>query len=111
MKAIAISAIDGPEVLEPGEQPEPKAKKGEVKIKVRAFGLNRAEIYYRSGNMGTTEIGRIPGIEAVGETGYRPVRHFQPGAKSRHRYGWNDVGPGRELHRICHRPVRQCIGH
>jgi len=81
MKAITISAIGGPEVLEPGEQPEPKAKKGEVKIKVKAFGLNRAEIYYRSGNMGTTKIGRIPGIEAVGELVADPSGTFSLGQK------------------------------
>ncbi len=81
MKAIAISAIDGPEVLEPGEQPEPKAKKGEVKIKVRAFGLNRAEIYYRSGNMGTTEIGVYRALKPWGKLVTDPSGTFSLGQK------------------------------
>jgi len=81
MKAITITAIGGPEVLELGERPEPKTKEGEVKIKIKAFGLNRAEVYYRSGNMGTMEVGRIPGIEAVGELVADPSGTFPLGQK------------------------------
>ncbi|WP_223615362.1 zinc-binding dehydrogenase [Phyllobacterium calauticae] len=39
----------------------------EVKITVRAFGLNRAETYLRAGKMGDITGPRTPGIEAVGE--------------------------------------------
>jgi len=81
MKAVTITAIGGPDVLQLDERPEPKVKEGEVKIKVKAFGLNRADIYYRSGNMGTTEIGRIPGIEAVGELVADPSGTFSLGQK------------------------------
>ena len=81
MKAITISAIGGPEALELSERAEPKTKEGEVKIKVKAFGLNRAEVYYRSGNMGAVETGRVPGIEAAGEIVADPSGTFTLGQK------------------------------
>lgn len=46
---------------------EPAVKAGEVKIRVKAFGLNKAESYYRSGNYGTFVPDQALGIEAVGE--------------------------------------------
>ncbi|NOX76700.1 MAG: zinc-binding dehydrogenase [Gammaproteobacteria bacterium] len=81
MKAVTITATGGPEVLALGDVPEPTAKTGEVKIKVKGFGLNRAEVYYRSGHMGALEIGRIPGIEAVGEVVADPSGTFTLGQK------------------------------
>lgn len=81
MKAITITTVGGPEVLALGDLPEPQLKEGEVKIKIKAFGLNRAEAYYRSGNMGPTEIGRVPGIEAVGEVVADPSGTFKLGQK------------------------------
>jgi len=81
MKAVTISAVGGPEILQLDEIAEPQLKTGEVKIRVRAFGLNRAEVYYRSGNMGATEIGRVPGIEATGEIVADPSGTFKLGQK------------------------------
>ncbi|ALE59100.1 zinc-binding dehydrogenase [Paraburkholderia sp. RL17-368-BIF-A] len=64
MKAIVRSRFGGPEVLKVVEVPEPLLKPGCVLIRVRGFGLNRAELYMRRGLWGTvTEIG---GIECVG---------------------------------------------
>ncbi|MBI3937327.1 MAG: NAD(P)H-quinone oxidoreductase, partial [Betaproteobacteria bacterium] len=40
MKIIEISAPGGPEVLKPAERPLPKARAGEVLIKVAAAGVN-----------------------------------------------------------------------
>ena len=49
MKAIIISSYGGPEVLTVTELPDPVPVAGEVLIAVRAFGLNHAEAYMRSG--------------------------------------------------------------
>jgi NADPH2:quinone reductase len=55
------------EVLTLADIPAPQAKAEEVKIRVRAFGLNRAEVYRRTGMMGPIDSPVVPGIEAVGE--------------------------------------------
>lgn len=81
MKAITVTAAGGSEVLSLGEKPEPQVQTGEVKIKVKAFGINRAESYYRSGNYGTLLAGRVPGIEAVGEVVADPSGTFKLGQK------------------------------
>lgn len=81
MKAITVTAAGGAEVLNLGHKPQPQVKQGEVKIKVKAFGINRAESYYRAGNYGTLLAGRIPGIEAVGEVVADPSGTFKLGQK------------------------------
>ncbi|WP_035840735.1 zinc-binding dehydrogenase [Kitasatospora azatica] len=64
MKAIVISAHGGPEVLTPTELPDPVPAEGEVLVRVKAFGLNHAEAYMRSGAWG--EVAAVPGIECAG---------------------------------------------
>jgi len=81
MKAITIEVAGGPDVLTVGARPEPSVENGEVKIRVRAFGINRVESYYRAGSHGTLLPGRIPGIEAVGEVSADPSGTFKPGQK------------------------------
>lgn len=60
---------------------EPNLAEGEVKIRVKAFGLNKAESYYRSGNYGTFVPDQALGIEAVGEIIEDPTHTFTPGQK------------------------------
>jgi NADPH2:quinone reductase len=67
MKAYIIERAGGPEVLTLADVPAPEAKADEVTIRVRAFGLNRAEVYRRAGKMGPITSPVVPGIEAVGE--------------------------------------------
>jgi NADPH2:quinone reductase len=67
MKAYIIGHAGGPEVLRLADIPAPEAKEDEVKIRVRAFGLNRAEVYRRACKMGPIDSPVVPGIEAVGE--------------------------------------------
>ncbi|HUA07473.1 MAG TPA: zinc-binding dehydrogenase [Solirubrobacteraceae bacterium] len=64
MRAIVMNEHGGPEVLRLEELPDPVAGEGEVLIRVRAFGLNHADTYMRSG---VWQFG-IPvlGIEAAG---------------------------------------------
>ena len=52
MQAVYIEAHGGPEVLTYGERPEPQARAGEVKIRVRATALNRLDLYTRNGDRG-----------------------------------------------------------
>lgn len=67
MKAYIIEHAGGPEVLNLADIPPPQAKADEVTIRVRAFGLNRAEVYRRNGKMGPINSPVVLGIEAVGE--------------------------------------------
>ena len=64
MKAIVISAYGGPEVLTIADLPDPVPAADEVLIRVRAFGLNHAEAYMRSGAWG--DVAQVPGIECAG---------------------------------------------
>ena len=50
MKAIEITEYGAPEVLKLGERPMPEPKAGEVLIRVRAAGVNRPDVFQRTGN-------------------------------------------------------------
>lgn len=65
MKAIWITRKGGPEVLQLREMEQPVPATGEVLIRVKAAGLNRADIYSRSSAAYGNEI-RIPGLEVSG---------------------------------------------
>lgn len=67
MKAYVIERAGGPEVLQLRDISSVAPQANEVRIRVRAFGLNRAEVYRRTGKMGPIEGPVVPGIEAVGE--------------------------------------------
>ncbi|MFV1983836.1 MAG: zinc-binding dehydrogenase [Thiohalomonadales bacterium] len=67
MKAIIAKKAGGPEVLQLVDIDQSATQEGEVKIRVKAFGLNKAESYYRSGNYGNFVPDLALGIEAVGE--------------------------------------------
>ena len=64
MRAVVVSAPGGPEVLEIRDVDVPPVAAGEVRIRVRAFGLNRSELHFRQGVAHTGSFPRIPGIEA-----------------------------------------------
>ena len=81
MKAYVIERPGGPEVLELRDIPSPEPDANEVKIRIRAFGLNRAEVYFRAGKMGAIAAPRVPGIEAVGEVLIDPSNTFRPGQR------------------------------
>jgi NADPH:quinone reductase len=81
MKAYVIERAGGPEVLQLTEIPTVAPQANEVRIQVRAFGLNRAEIYRRAGKMGPLTGPVVPGIEAVGEVIEDPSGHFRPGQR------------------------------
>lgn len=81
MKAVIANQPGGPEVLQLVEVDPPELAQGEVRIKVKAFGLNKAESYYRSGNYGTFVPGQALGIEAVGAIEHDPSGRFSKGQK------------------------------
>lgn len=49
VKIVRIHKTGGPEVLQLEEMPLPEPGSGEVRLRVQAFGLNRAEVMYRKG--------------------------------------------------------------
>lgn len=81
MKAVIAKQPGGPEVLQLVDIDQPVPQENEVKIRVRAFGLNKAESYYRSGNYGTFVPDQALGIEAVGEVIEDPGNIFKVGQK------------------------------
>ncbi|VAX08642.1 hypothetical protein MNBD_GAMMA25-879 [hydrothermal vent metagenome] len=81
MKAVVITQPGNIEVLNIQDIDEPITPDGYVKIRTRAFGLNRAETYYRAGNFGEISEPRIPGIEAVGEVVEDMSGKFKTGQK------------------------------
>ena len=50
MKAIIITRPGGPEVLETQERPKPEPGLGQIRVRVRASALNRADLMQREGN-------------------------------------------------------------
>ena len=66
MKAVVVRAAGGPDVLTLEDRPVPTPKPGEVLIRVKAFGLNRSELFTRRGWSPDVAFPRVLGIEAVG---------------------------------------------
>ena len=104
MKAIIISSYGGPEVLTVTELPDPVPAADEVLIAVRAFGLNHAEAYMRSGAMG--EVAKVTGIECAGTVAADPSgpRRGNRGGRHPRRHGQDSQ---RQLRRACHRAGQQ----
>jgi len=48
-RIVRFHEVGGPEVLKIEDLPNPRPGKGEVRVKVDAIGLNRAEVMFRSG--------------------------------------------------------------
>jgi NADPH:quinone reductase-like Zn-dependent oxidoreductase len=67
MRAIIVRKYGPPEVLHYGEWPAPEPRAGEVLIRVRAAGLNFADILARLGYYGgTPRPPFVPGLEIAG---------------------------------------------
>jgi len=77
MKAIVITAPGGPEVLAVRDLPDPVPADGEILIRVRAFGLNHADAYMRSGAWG--KVAQVPGIECAGTVAADPAGRLAVG--------------------------------
>lgn len=69
MKAIAITRPGGPEVLELVERPTPSPGDSEIRVRVRASAINRADLLQRRGHYPAPPgaPADIPGLEYAGE--------------------------------------------
>jgi len=81
MKAVVIHEAGGPEVLKLETIPIPTPQDDEVLIRVKAFGLNRSELFTRQGYSPAVKFPRVLGIEAVGIVDKCPGGQFKPGQK------------------------------
>ncbi len=79
MRAVVIREPGGPEVLRVEDRPVPVPATGQVLIRVRAFGLNRSELFTRQGHSPGVTFPRVLGIEAVGEVAACPGGEFAAG--------------------------------
>jgi NADPH:quinone reductase-like Zn-dependent oxidoreductase len=79
MKAAVIHETGGPEVLKVENLPIPTPQNGEVLIRVKAFGLNRSELFTRQGHSPGVKLPRVLGIEAVGLVEEAPGSEFPKG--------------------------------
>ena len=67
MKAIVITQVGDPSVLEYVDVPTPRPKAGEVLVKAHTIGVNRPELAVRKGTYGwMPPLPAIPGIEMSG---------------------------------------------
>ena len=66
MKAVVVREAGPPDVLRVEEIPIPTPKEGWILISVKAFGLNRSELFTRQGHSPNVKFPRVLGIECVG---------------------------------------------
>ena len=67
MKAIQIHAHGGPDVLKHEDVTLSAPGRGELRIRIKAIGLNFIDVYYRTGLYPAPSFPYIPGDEAAGE--------------------------------------------
>jgi NADPH2:quinone reductase len=106
MRAIEITTPGGPEVLQLCERPTPTLKQGEVLIKVHAAGINRPDVFQRTGNYpvppGASD---LPGLEVAGEIvdGDLSGSQFKKGDKV------CALVQGGGYAEYCSAPIEQCL--
>jgi NADPH:quinone reductase-like Zn-dependent oxidoreductase len=79
MKAVVIHEPGGPEALKIESLPVPEPIAGQILIRVKAFGLNRSELFTRQGYSPDVRFPRVLGIEAVGTVETAPGDEFKKG--------------------------------
>jgi NADPH:quinone reductase len=79
MKAVVLEAPGPPAALQIREVPIPTPGRGQVLIKIGAFGVNRSELHTRLGLAEGVKLPRILGIEATGTVAACPGGEFQIG--------------------------------
>jgi NADPH2:quinone reductase len=66
-RVVRFHQCGGPEVLQIEELPRPEPTEGEVRVKVRAIGLNRADVLFRNGAyLEQPQFPSLIGVEASG---------------------------------------------
>lgn len=84
MRAVALTAIGGPQHLEEIEVPAPIVGDGEVLIEVRTVGANHQDVFTMSGRANTRDSTALPHILGIDPAGLvaavgRDVEGFAPG--------------------------------
>jgi NADPH:quinone reductase-like Zn-dependent oxidoreductase len=79
MKAVVLRQPGPPDRLKIEERPIPVPQCGEVLIQVKAFGINRSELFTRQGLSPGVNLPRVLGIEAVGLVARAPGNEFHEG--------------------------------
>jgi NADPH:quinone reductase-like Zn-dependent oxidoreductase len=79
MRAVVLEVPGAVENLQIRELPVPEPQPGWVRIRVRAFGLNRSELHTRLGLAEGVTFPRVLGIEAVGVVDDDPSGDLAPG--------------------------------
>src|SRR5262249_39824063 len=79
MKAVVIHEPGGPGVLRIESLPVPEPVPGQVLIRIKAFGVNRSELFTRQGHSPGVRFPRVLGIEAVGMVENAPGGEFRKG--------------------------------
>ena len=83
MRAVIITHPGGPEVLEIQERPKPEPQLGQIRVRVCASALNRADLLQRQGNYPVPPgaPADIAGMEYAGEIDAvgREANYWQPG--------------------------------
>ena len=69
MRAVIYTGAGGPEVIAIGEVPKPEVRPEHIRVRVRAAGLNRADLLQRRGQYAAPPgwPADIPGLEYAGE--------------------------------------------
>lgn len=109
MKAIEITSYGAPDVLRLGQRPEPVPATGELLIRVSASGINRPDVFQRTGNYpvppGASD---IPGLEVAGTiVGGDAQALAQAGFKLGDRVCALVAGGG--YAELCTAPIAQCL--
>ena len=81
MKAIVLEHPGDPTALQLQEIAKPSPRSEWVLIKIKAFGLNRSEMFTRQGHSPGVQLPRVLGIECVGTVEAAPDTPLQPGQK------------------------------
>jgi NADPH2:quinone reductase len=81
MKAIVLDEPGPAEKLQIRDLPIPEVRPGWVRIRIRAFGVNRSELMTRLGLAEGVTFPRVLGIECAGEVDAAPGSHLTPGQK------------------------------
>lgn len=81
MKAIVLDGPGPPEALHIRDLPVPAERHGWVRIRVKAFGLNRSELHTRLGLAEGVTFPRVLGIECAGTVDAAPGTDLTPGQK------------------------------
>ncbi len=85
MKAVVFERTGGPDVLEVRDVPVPAIRPDEVRVRVRACGINHLDLWVRAGLPGLAcEMPHVLGNDIVGEIDAvgDAVRHLQPGDRT-----------------------------